>query len=175
MKIAVYCSARENLPKDVTDDARRFGEWLGRSGNTLVYGGLTNGLMGIVSEAARGAGAEVIGMVPESRIGKMNPANTENVFSRSLHERKRQMEDKADAFVALDGGCGTLDEIFSALSSMIFFNLSKPIMMLDRDGLYSPIKSLMKNFVDRGLASAENALRLELMPDLDSIILRLSE
>lgn len=175
MRIAVYCSARTDLPEIVKNDARRFGEWIGRNHHTLVYGGLSNGLMEIVARSARDNGAEVIGIVPESRAGKQNPANTMSIRCESLHERKQLMEENADAFVALDGGFGTLDEIFSALATMIFFNTEKPIMMLNRDDLYSPLQTLIRNLVDRGLASPGNAGRLQLHPDLDSIIDCLSD
>jgi len=98
-----------------------------------------------------------------------------SIRCESLHERKQLMEENADAFVALDGGFGTLDEIFSALATMIFFNTEKPIMMLNRDDLYSPLQTLIRNLVDRGLASPGNAGRLQLHPDLDSIIDCLSD
>lgn len=94
MRIAVYCSARENLPEAARDDARRLGEWIGRNGHTLVYGGLSYGLMENVAQTAREAGAQVIGVVPESRIEKICPANTENVMCRTLHERKQQLDSR---------------------------------------------------------------------------------
>ena len=131
MRIAVYCSARENLPKEMHKGAHLLGRWIGRNDHTLVYGGLSYGLMKIVAEAAGQTGANVIGVVPESRAEKKCSANTETLMCRTLNERKQILEDNADVFVALDGGIVTIGEVFSALATMVFFNTSKPILWKD--------------------------------------------
>lgn len=152
MRIAVYCSAREGLPQSYADDARAFGRWLGEKGHTLVYGGLARGLMATVATAAAEAGAKVVGIVPESRRQWVHPANTVSIGCCSLHERKEMMEQQADAFVALEGGVGTLDEAVSALASMIFNGEQKPLAMLSRGGLYAPLGELLRGFAASGLA-----------------------
>lgn len=170
MRIAVYCSAKENLAPQIIDDTRRFGTWIGENGHTLVYGGLQRGLMGIVAQAAADAGATVIGVVPQSRLENQHPANTVNIMCNTLHERKQIMEENADIFVALDGGIGTLDEIFSALASMTFFGEPKPIVMLNRDHALDPVSRLMANLVNRSLATPPASRRIAMAPDIEALI-----
>ncbi|MDY3858559.1 MAG: TIGR00730 family Rossman fold protein [Muribaculaceae bacterium] len=175
MRIAVYCSAKTDLPEQVRNDARRLGEWIGRNGHQLVYGGLSRGLMHEVAQGARDAGAIVMGVVPETRLANIHPANTVNLMCATLHERKQMMEENADVFVALDGGLGTLDEVFAALASMTFFNEPKPIFMLNRDGLFDPIRQLMGKLMTRGLATPPATSRIRMVPDIDALEEALAE
>lgn len=170
MNVAVYCSARAGLPAEVVDDARRLGAFLGRNGHTLVYGGLSLGLMHEVADAAAGAGGKVIGVVPQSRLEYQHPANNVNLHVCTLHERKQTMEENANVFVALDGGYGTLDEVMSALATGAFFRERKPIFLLDRNGLYRPLIDLLDGMVARGLAHPDVRARLTLCPDIESLI-----
>lgn len=170
MNIAVYCSARPGLPDEVTADARRLGKWIGENGHILVYGGLANGLMDEVAATAARAGAKVIGVVPHSRVNRQHPDNTVNISVNSLHERKEIMEENADLFVALDGGFGTLDEVMSALATMTFFDDPKPIHLLNRRGLYDPLRAMLREMANRRLASPEVVERLQLHPDIESLI-----
>lgn len=170
MKIAVYCSARTGLPENVIEDARRFGEWIGSNGHTLVYGGLAMGLMDVVASATAAAGGKVMGVVPQARAGRQHQANTVSIGVTTLHERKQTMEENADLFVALDGGFGTVDEVMSALASMTFFGEPKPIHLLNRDGLYTPLREMFNEMSRRRLASPEVGERLQLHEDIDSLI-----
>ena len=157
MKIAIYCSARTGLPENVIDDARLIGREIGSAGHTLVYGGLSLGLMDVVARAVSEAGGRVMGVVPASRQDRQNPVNSVNILVNSLHERKQIMEENADLFIALDGGYGTLDEIMSALASMSFFNDPKPLLVLNRDNLYTPLQIMFDEMVVRGLMFPEVA------------------
>lgn len=169
MRIAVYCSAKAGLPQEVVDDARTLGRWIGENGHQLVYGGLSLGLMHEVAHAAREAGAIVMGVVPQNRIASMHPDNTVNLFCSTLHERKQMMEENADVFVALDGGIGTLDEVFAALASMTFFREPKPVMLLNRNDLYSPLKDLMGHMVTRSLATPPATRHLQFYPTVGEL------
>ena len=175
MRIAVYCSAKDGLPQEVIDDARTLGQWIGRNGHQLVYGGLSRGLMHEVAHAARQAGAIVMGVVPQNRIDSMHPDNTVNLFCATLHERKQMMEEQADAFVALDGGYGTLDEVMSALASMSFFDEPKPLFLLNRDGLYDPLEQMLREMVTRGLMFPEVLPRVSFCPTLPHLLNSLSD
>ena len=168
MNIAVYCSARQGLEPDVIDDAARLGRWIGENGHTLVYGGLTLGLMGVVASAVAQAGGQIIGVVPQSRLQYRHPDNNVDIHVATLHERKQIMEENANAFVALDGGFGTLDEVMSALATGAFFNEPKPIFLLNRRGLYEPLKAMLEEMADRHLAHPAIAARLRLCPDIES-------
>jgi len=160
MKIAVYCSARSGLAEEVVSEARTLGQWIGSNGHTLVYGGLSLGLMDVVASATAAAGGKVMGVVPQAR----------NIGVTTLHERKQIMEENADVFVALDGGFGTLDEVMSALATMKFFKESKPIHLLNRHGLYTPLHEMLETMSQRHLASPEVASSLHLHPDIKSLL-----
>lgn len=170
MNIAVYCSARRDIAPGCFEDARTFGRWIGASGHTLIYGGLAKGLMEAVAQATADAGGKVVGMVPQSRLESIHPANTVSIHVDTLHERKQMMEQQADVFVALDGGTGTLDEVMSALASGFFFNEPKPILMLDRDGLYRPLIAMLEEMNRRGLVSRSQIDNITLCPDVASLI-----
>lgn len=175
MRIAVYCSARPFIPAQYNDDAKAFGKWIGENGHTLVYGGLRYSMMRDVAQAAADAGGKVMGIVPESRISDQHPANTVSLLVPTLHERKQMMEENSDVFVALEGGIGTLDEVFSALASTTFFKQPKEIHLLDRDGLYAPLRQLIENMRGQGLATPPATDMLRFHPDLDSLTAALDQ
>ena len=170
MRIAVYCSARTDIAPECFADARHLGEWIGHNGHTLVYGGLKMGLMDAVATATARASGQIIGVVPASRLEKQHPDNTVNIAVCSLHERKSTMEENADVFIALDGGYGTLDEVLSALASMSFFNEPKPLLLLNRNGLYNHLLELFAEMERRGLMYPEIAKRITLCPDMPTLI-----
>ena len=169
MRIAVYCSARRSIDPAYADDARRLGQWIGRNGHTLVYGGLEYSLMDEVARAAAEAGAKVVGVVPQSRLRDQHPANTLSIGVSTLHERKQTMEENADVFVALEGGLGTIDEIISALVSMTFFRSFQPIMMLNRDGIYTPLRQLFDTLAEHRLAGPPATEAVSFLPDIEAL------
>ena len=175
MRIAVYCSARPAIPSQYHEDAKAFGKWIGDNGHTLVYGGLRYSMMRDVAQAAAEAGAKVMGIVPESRIADQHPANTVSLLVPNLHERKQMMEENADVFVALEGGIGTLDEVFSALASSTFFKQPKEVHLLDRDGLYEPLRQLMVTMEEMGLATPPATEMLRFHPDVESLTSALNQ
>lgn len=170
MNIAVYCSARTGIAPECVADAQALGTWIGRNGHTLVYGGLAYSLMDTVATATAAAGGKVIGVVPESRTDRQHPANTVNILVPDLHERKQTMEENADCFVALDGGIGTLDEVFSCLASASFFGNPKPVHLLNRNGLYEPLRTLLAEMTARSLVTPSSLTHLHFHPDLPSLI-----
>ncbi len=112
-RICVYCGSSAGTGPDFADAARSLGELLAHSGITLVYGGAAVGLMGAVADAALAAGGRVVGVIPRHLFSRevAHPGLTELVETGSMHERKQVMFELADAFVALPGGLGTLEEL----------------------------------------------------------------
>ena len=157
MRIAVYCSAAENLPEKWRDNARAIGEWLGRSGAELVYGGVEAGLMKVVSDAALGKGARTVGVVPARRLNMASPHIDVAIRTSDLSERKRIMLNISDAFLALPGGIGTLDEIASTLAHLSFTGRKTPVIICNTDGVFSSLIDLFNSFVSNGLMR-DNAL-----------------
>lgn len=153
LKIAVYCSASENLAPAWIDAARRLGAWIGATGVTLVYGGVDAGLMRVVARAASDAGAgSIVGVVPAKRSGMASPFNDVVVPAEDLADRKLVMQLMADVFVVLPGGYGTLDEFLSALAFIRFNGLrDKSIILYNPGGLYDPLLRQFDDLIACGL------------------------
>ena len=142
MRIAVYCSAKDAIPEAYLSLGDQLGRWLGEYGHTLVYGGATGGLMTRVSEAAKKAGAYVIGVIPPriKAAGRLATHCDELVEVGCMSERKQAMRDLADVIVCLPGSYGTLDEMMDATSSAIVGEHRKPTLVLNYNGFYEPLK-----------------------------------
>lgn len=122
----------------------------------LVYGGAANGLMGAVASAVLDGGGRAIGVIPAGldRVEFAHPRLTERVDVGTMHERKAVMADRADAFVALPGGFGTMDELFEALTWRQLGFHRKPLGLLEVEGYYAPLVAWLDAAVNEGFAPA---------------------
>lgn len=168
MKIAVFCSSRDDIDRNYKTDAEALGRWIGSRGHTLVYGGVDRGLMRIVARATRQSGGHVTGVVPRLRLGAANPSDDETVTVSDLYERKRTMEHLADAFIALAGGYGTLDELISTWTSLTFNGIAKPVIAIDRDGLYTPLQTMIGQMVERRLMDTAVASNISFVSNVNA-------
>lgn len=143
MKIAVYCSAKDNIPEDFLRLGDELGQWIAARGHTLVYGGATGGLMTRVSNAVRAAGGRVEGVIPERIIRAGRQATNCNRLWRvtDMAARKRKMRQIADCFICLPGSYGTLDEMYDVIASGTVGEHKKPIYILNYCGFYEGLKS----------------------------------
>ena len=143
MNVAVYCSAKDIIPEEYLALGDDLGKWLAENGYTLVYGGATGGLMSRVSNAAREAGGEVIGIVPKRIIeaGRLARNCTKIHKVVSMSRRKQKMRELADCFVCLPGSYGTLDEMFDVIASGTVGEHHKPIIILNYKGFYEGLKA----------------------------------
>ena len=159
MRVAVYCSAKDAIPEEYLSLGDAFGTWLGENGYTLVYGGATGGLMSRTSDAAKKAGAHVIGVIPPRIVAAGRQAeNCDYLIEvNNMSERKQRMRDEADVIVCLPGSYGTLDEMMDATSSAIVGEHRKPIYVLNYKGFYDPLKQQI-----------EVMRRLQFIPDQQS-------
>ena len=152
MRIAVYCSARQNLPAEYRQVADVVGRAIGQGSHTLIYGGLSLGLMDTVSQAAKETGARVVGIVPVSRKPFISPANDETIMVTDLNERKAHMITLADMFIAMPGGYGTLDELMSTIAFLRFTsNHSKPVVVANIGGVFNPLIEQLHHMTGLGL------------------------
>lgn len=160
--VAVYCSARDGLAPGFVDAAREVGRTLAERGIRVVYGGGGAGLMGEVANAAMGAGGEVVGVIPRSMVEseRAHRGVTELIVIETMHERKQIMADRADAFLALPGGVGTLDEVFEAITWNQLAIHDKPIGFLDLDGFYDPLRRFLGGAAAGGFIPASTMERL---------------
>jgi uncharacterized protein (TIGR00730 family) len=153
--ICVYCGSRPGEDHQFTAAASGVGRWIGEQGGQLVYGGGNNGLMGVVADAALAAGARVIGVIPKALVEKewAKLDCTELHVVDSMHERKRMMAERADAFVALPGGIGTFEELFEVWTWRQLGYHDKPVGLLDVDGYYRPLLAFLHSAVRHGFMS----------------------
>ena len=139
--LCVYCSSSDRLDPKYYGAAERFGRQLAGHGWGLVYGGGNRGVMGVLGRAVKQAGGRVVGIIPEfmkSRELALDDAD-ELVTVRTLRERKQLMEERADAFVALPGGIGTLEEFVEVMTLRYLNQLHKPIILVNQDGFYDDL------------------------------------
>lgn len=156
--MCVFCGSSGGTRPAYADAARELGELLASRGIGLVYGGGDVGLMGVLADAALAAGGDVIGVIP-SALAEREVAHaglTKLHIVRTMHERKQMMHDLSDAFVALPGGLGTLEEFFEVLTWGQLGMHAKPCGILDVEGFYEPLLALLDRAVADQLLRAEN-------------------
>ncbi|PXW98597.1 hypothetical protein C7444_10274 [Sphaerotilus hippei] len=157
--ICVYCGSRDGADPAYAAAARALGEAIGRRGWRLVYGGGKVGLMGIVADAALQAGGTVLGVIPEHllKLEVGHGSLTQLQVVQTMHERKHLMAEAADAFVALPGGIGTLEELYEVWTWQHLGFHRKPIALLDTRGYYQPLLAFMRHTVEQGFVSPAQA------------------
>jgi uncharacterized protein (TIGR00730 family) len=140
-KIAVFCSASEGLAPAYYEQAKELGRWMGQQHKTLVYGGARAGLMEALAQAAHAAGATGMGRVPEKLVeqGRVSECLDVTFRTEDLNDRKALMLQEADVCVALPGGVGTLDEVFTVMASATLGYHSKRVILFNPDGFWNPI------------------------------------
>ncbi|MCS6941049.1 MAG: TIGR00730 family Rossman fold protein [Roseiflexaceae bacterium] len=141
MHVCVYCASSDHVPALYLEAAQTFGEGMARRGWTLVYGGGSIGLMGAVARAVHAAGGRVVGVIPqtllEREVGYQEA--DELIVTGTLRERKQIMDDRADAFVALPGGFGTLEELLEIMTLRMLGYHNKPIVIVNVGGYFDPL------------------------------------
>jgi len=138
VRICVYCASSSAVDQEYLRAAQELGRLLGSRGHSLVYGGGRIGLMGELARAVKGAGGRVVGVIPRSMVelGLAYEQADRMVVTEALAERKAYMEQHADAFVALPGGLGTLEELIQVITLKQLGRLSAAIVLLNVAGFY---------------------------------------
>src|SRR5712692_1948121 len=157
--ICVYCASGPGNNPAFVAAAREFGQILAESGIRLVYGGGSVGLMGTLADAVLDHGGTVTGVIPDFLVNRehMLVRAQERIITRDMHERKRIMFERADAFVALPGGVGTLEELVEQLTWAQLGRHKKPILILNSEGFWDPLCGLIDHmrrldFIRAGLS-----------------------
>ena len=157
-RIGVFCGSSYGAHPAYEAAARELGTLIGRAGMEMVFGAGDIGLMGEAARAVRKAGRKVTGILPEF-LRHLEPPliDGERVrITADLQERKRHMLALADGFVVLPGGLGTLDEFFEVITSVQLGVFAKPIVVIDTDGFYAPLRALLEHVVRHGFAKPES-------------------
>jgi uncharacterized protein (TIGR00730 family) len=167
--LAVYCGSRFGDAPAFVDAARGLGLLLGESGATLVYGGGRVGLMGAIADATLAAGGRVVGVIPQALVDREvgHRGLSELHVVQTMHERKQLMAERADAFVALPGGIGTLEELYEVWSWQQLGYHDKPVALLNVEGYYDALLEFHRAMHARGFVSDAqfNALLVASTPD----------
>jgi uncharacterized protein (TIGR00730 family) len=167
VSICVYCGSRPGARPEYAEAARAIGTAIGQRGWQLVYGGGRAGLMGIVADAALAAGAPVVGVIPESLMGRElgHRGLTELHVVQTMHERKLMMAERSDAFVALPGGIGTFEELFEVWSWRQLGYHDKPLALLNVAGYYDTLLAFLRDSERLGLMTNEQLALLQVGDD----------
>ena len=175
--ICVYCGSRPGTLPAYADAARLIGTEIGRRGWQLVYGGGRAGLMGVVADAALAAGAAVVGVIPQSLIEReLGHRNlTELHVVNTMHERKRLMAERSDAFVAMPGGIGTFEELFEVWTWRQLGYHDKPLGLLNVDGYYDGLLAFMQHAVQSGFVTSDQQSLMHVNGDPRSLLTRIAE
>jgi len=168
----VFCGASPGRDTRYAEAARGVGEDLARRGIGLVYGGGRVGLMGALADAALAAGGEVTGVIPRGLVDRelAHQGLTELRIVGTLHERKAVMAELADAFIALPGGLGTLEELAEVTSWAQLGLHAKPIGLLDVAGYWRPLLGWLDHAVESGFVAPVHRDLLVVSPDLSSLL-----
>jgi uncharacterized protein (TIGR00730 family) len=157
-RVCVYCGSSFGNDPRFREAAEAVGTLCARRGLGVVYGGGSVGLMGVVADAALAAGGEVIGVIPRKLITleKEHRGLTKLIETETMHERKRIMMEYSDAFLALPGGYGTLEELFEAVAWLQLGYHRKPVGLVNIAGYYDELLAMLQTMMKGGLLKAEN-------------------
>ena len=175
MNVTVYLGACEGNDPSLKEAVRKLGTWIGESGNRLVYGGSKTGLMGVLAESVVSSGGEVIGVEPSFFVEREMQYErlTRLIVTRDIPERKAKMAELGDAFVALPGGTGTLEEISEIMSMISLKMISAPCIFYNHNGFYDGLKSLLATMIERGLSSEEKQRGVFFEDTVEGVLARL--
>ena len=153
MKICIFCSANSNLDPDFFRMTEELGRWMGENGHAVVFGGCNLGLMACIAKAVHEAGGETIGVVPSiiEEGGRVSPDVTTHIPCDNLSERKDILIGTSDIIVALPGGIGTLDEIFTVLSAATIGYHRKRVVLYNMKNFWQPLLKMLDEMDKKGV------------------------
>ena len=176
LSICVYCGSRDGDRPAFAAAALAVGTGIGRRGWQLVYGGGRSGLMGRVADAALAAGATVVGVIPVSLMQREvgHTGLTELHVVDTMHQRKLMLAERSDAFIALPGGIGTLEELFETWSWRQLGYHDKPIGLLNVEGCYDGLLAFLDQTAERGFMTEAQRALLDVDTDAGGLLDRLA-
>jgi cytokinin riboside 5'-monophosphate phosphoribohydrolase len=169
--ICVYCASSDAIDARYIDIATEMGARIAKRGDTLVYGGASKGMMGAVARSTQRHGGRVVGIIPQSLVD-LELAYTdadELVITKDMRERKGLLETRSDAFVALPGGLGTLEEVMEILTLKQLRLTTKPLVLLNVEGLYEPLFDLFAHLCELKFLKSNYPQLYHASPDLEDV------
>ena len=172
MRICVYCASSELCNRVYHDAADALGRALAQAGCTIVYGGGGAGLMGSLANGALALGGEVIGVIPRFMVEVewQHPGVGNLEIVEDLRERKHRLLTGSDAVVALPGGCGTLEELFEAMTLKRLGLYRNPIVLLDTNGFYAPLQRFLEQVIEQRFMNPEHRDIWRMVEHVDEIL-----
>ena len=157
MKIGIFCSANGQLDPDFFTMTEELGRWLATEGHTLVYGGVNSGLMECVARAVHEVGGRTVGVLPQIVVksGRLSDYVDTEVLCDNLSDRKQLMADKSDVFIALPGGIGTIDEVFTIAAAHTIGYHDKRVILYNMKGFWGDMIALLDRLQQRGMVRGE--------------------
>ena len=176
LSLCVYCGSRRGTDPTFRDAAREIGTLIGAQGWRLVYGGGRAGLMGEVADAALSAGADVIGVIPRALMTRElgHAGLTELHIVETMHERKRMMAEHSDAFIALPGGIGTLEELFEVWTWRQLGYHDKPVGMLNCGGYFDTLLTFLRETEEHDFVPKAQRELLQVHADPSTLLQRIA-
>ena len=172
MRICVYCASSEHCDRVYHDAAHALGRTLAEAGCTVVYGGGAVGLMGALANGALEAGGDVVGVIPRfmTEVEWQHPGVANLEVVEDMRERKHRLLTGSDAVVALPGGCGTLEELFEAMTLKrlaLYFN---PIVLLNTNGFYTPLGGLLEQMIGQRFMNPEHRALWSMVERVEDVL-----
>ena len=174
-RITVFCGSSKGNEDNYMSQARRLGQILAKQSIELVYGGASVGLMGAVADGVLTEGGKVIGVLPRFLKAKeiAHEGLTELILVESMHARKTKMNELCDGVIALPGGFGTLEEFFEMLTWAQLGLHKKPIGVLNIDGFYDSLITLVQTMVDKGFLKEANQQMLLMSNNIEDLLIKM--
>ena len=171
MKICVFCSANQQIDHDFFELTRELGRWAAKEGHTIVYGGVNCGLMECLAKAVKEAGGQTIGVVPMlvEKSGRTSDYVDVEIPCDNLTDRKQLMMDQSDVFIALPGGIGTLDEIFTVTASATIGYHQKPVILYNMKGFWDSLIAMLDDLHTKGVTRKAWRTYIQVADTLDEL------
>lgn len=172
LSVCVYCASSPRVEPAFGAVGDRVGAGLAERGHTLVYGGGSTGLMGRVARAVHAGGGRVVGVIPESmkNVEVAYLDADELIVTQTMRQRKHEMDERADAFLVLPGGFGTLEELSEVITHRYLKFHDKPIVLLNADGFYDHLIALFEHFIETQMANDTFRQMYRVASDVDEAL-----
>lgn len=172
MKICVFGASSRDLEQGYFDEAFALGAELARRGHTIVFGGGASGLMGATARGAKSRGGRLIGIAPKffDEPGILDKDCDEMIFTETMSERKKAMEDMSEAFITLPGGIGTFEEFFEALTLKQLGRHAKAMAVLNTLGYYDALEAMVQRAVDERFLTADGKYLYAMFTDVGELV-----
>lgn len=177
MKLCIFCSANHQIDPEFFEMTKELGQWAAREGHVIVFGGVNQGLMECVAKATKEAGGHTIGVVPRiiEQHGRQSQYVDVEIACDNLSDRKQLMEEQSDVFIALPGGIGTLDEVFTIAASATIGYHQKSVILYNMKGFWNSLIAMLDDLHSRGVTRKQWRTYIKVANSLDELANILSE